>query len=69
MRFPNRTGYGYRITELFFYLHQTAPTGLETPKLTHKVRFPNRTYRPENRTNPVNWVLCKRIRLPLVVDI
>ena len=23
------------------------------------VRFPNRTYRPENRTNPVNLVLYK----------
>ena len=40
------------------------PTGLKrvsrtrkTTKLTPMVRLGNRTYRPENRTNPVHWVL------------
>ncbi len=35
----------------------------ENPKLTHKVRLGNRTYRLENRTNPVNWVLPKVFHL------
>ncbi len=30
---------------------------LETAKLTLMVRLGNRTYRPENKTNPVNFVV------------
>ena len=31
-------------------------------ELTPMVRLGNRTYRPENKTNPVNWVLVVRIK-------
>ncbi len=62
VRFPKRA---VLFSQLFIRTHipqvpvrlQTAPTGSGTPKLTHKVQLGKRTYRPENRTNPVNWVL------------
>ena len=36
---------------------KTPPTSIYRTKLTPMVRLGNRTYRPENRTNPVNLVL------------
>ncbi len=36
---------------------KTPHTRIFGTKLTHKVQLGKRTYRPENRTNPVNWVL------------
>ena len=40
---------------------ETAPTVLGTAKLTLMVRLGNRTYRPGNRTNPVNLVLYVKL--------
>ena len=47
---------------------KTPLTSIYGTKLTPMVRLGNRTYRPENRTNPVNWVLFLYLEIKLDFD-